>query len=131
MECPICNAEIPANCEYCPSCGRRISVNENSYTHLAEDNTIKHNCSNENMTSQSIPSQYEPISSWGYVGYTILFSIPFIGFILLIVFALSNDNINRRNFARSYFCTILLVVIAFIVFGAAIAEVLAELFSTI
>lgn len=126
MKCPICNDEIPANCEYCPSCGRRISVNENSNTHLTEDNTIKHNCSNVN-----IPSQYEPISSWGYVGYTILFSIPFIGIILLIVFALSNDNINRRNYARSYFCTILLVVIAFIVFGAAIAEVLAELFSTI
>ena len=59
----------------------------------------------------SIPEQYRPISAWGYVGYTFLFSIPLVGFILMIVFAVSNDNINRRNYARSYFCILLIAVI--------------------
>ena len=53
-----------------------------------------------------LPPEFEPISSWGYVGYTILFSFPVVGLIFLIVFAFSGKNINRRNFARSYFCVI-------------------------
>ena len=62
----------------------------------------------------NIPREYRPLGAWAYVGYNFLFAIPFIGFILLIVFALSKDNINRRNYARSYFCTWLL---AFIIIG--------------
>ncbi|MBO4413429.1 MAG: hypothetical protein IKX86_03375 [Clostridia bacterium] len=59
-------------------------------------------------------SQLQPISAWGYFGYMLLFSIPLLGFILLIVFSVSDDNINRRNFARSYWCSL---VIALIIIG--------------
>ncbi len=61
------------------------------------------------------PEQYRPISAWGYVGYSLLFSIPLVGFILLIVYAASNTNINLRNYARSYFCYLLLAVILCVV----------------
>lgn len=55
--------------------------------------------------------RYKPISAWGYFGYKILFAIPVIGWILLIVFACSGKNYNRRAFARSYFCVLLIAVI--------------------
>ena len=55
--------------------------------------------------------RYKPISAWGYLGYQILFAIPVIGFIFLIIFACSGSNFNRRSFARSYFCALLLGVI--------------------
>lgn len=58
----------------------------------------------------TLPPEFEPISSWGYVGYTALFNIPIVGLIFLIVFAVSGKNINRRNFARSYFCIALIVI---------------------
>ena len=61
--------------------------------------------------------QFKPLSAWGYVGYTILFAIPFVGIILLIVFSLSSSNINRRNYARSFFCIFLLVVLLTVAFG--------------
>ena len=48
--------------------------------------------------------KYKPVSAWGYFGYNLLFSIPVAGLVLLIIFSFSNKNINRRNFARSYFC---------------------------
>ncbi len=51
-----------------------------------------------------IPAGYEPISMWGYFGYGILFSIPIIGWIFVIVFAISAENHNLKNFARSQFC---------------------------
>lgn len=62
--------------------------------------------------TEQIPSQYKPISAWGYVGYNLLFSIPLIGFILIIVFAVGgSENINVRNYARSFLCVLLLSVI--------------------
>ena len=65
-----------------------------------------------------IPEKYRPISAWGYFGYSLLFWLPIAGFILLIVFSFDNSNINRRNYARSYFCALLLVVIIVGVFIA-------------
>ena len=65
------------------------------------------------MENENIPSKYKPLSPWAYFGYQLLFSIPVIGIIALIVFAFNNENINRKNFARSYFCIYLLVVIVF------------------
>ena len=60
----------------------------------------------------NIPMEYQPISMWGYFGYQILFSIPILGWIILIVFALGGvTNINLRNFARSYFCLWIILII--------------------
>lgn len=60
----------------------------------------------------NVPPEYAPISMWGYFGYEILFSIPCIGFILLCIFAFGGtSNVNLRNFARSYFCYMIIVVV--------------------
>ena len=65
---------------------------------------------------RKLPEEIRPISMWGYFGYQILFAIPLIGLILLIVFALGGTrNVNLRNYARSYFC-ILIIGIAIFVF---------------
>lgn len=67
----------------------------------------------------NIPEEYRPISMWGYFGYEILFSIPCIGLILLIVFSLGGTkNVNLRNFARSYFCFLIIVVVLFFILVA-------------
>lgn len=66
-----------------------------------------------------IPAEYQPISMWGYFGYELLFSIPCIGFILLLVFAFGGTkNKNLQNFARSYFCLMIIVVIIVVIFTA-------------
>ncbi len=68
---------------------------------------------------------YTPISMWGYFGYEILFAIPCIGFIMLCVFSFGGTkNINLRNFARSYFCLVIIVaaiVAAFMFLGGGLA----------
>ncbi len=75
------------------------------------------------MDNKKIPYEYKPISMWGYFGYELLFSIPIIGFIFLIVYSLGGTrNINLRNFARSYFCFLIIVIIfitiMFILYGS-------------
>ena len=65
---------------------------------------------------EAIPPQYKPLSPWAYLGYQILFTIPLVGLIALIIFALNNDNVNRRNFARSYFCVLVIAIVLFFFF---------------
>ncbi len=62
--------------------------------------------------------EYRPLSPWSYFFLSILYEIPLIGLIFLIVHALSDANINRRNFARSFFCALILVLIVIIVLFA-------------
>ncbi len=69
--------------------------------------------------------QFNILSPWAYIGYNILFSLPIIGLIMMIVFAVDKDtyNLNRRNYARSMLYVMLLVaalstimIIIFVVF---------------
>lgn len=60
----------------------------------------------------NLPDEYRPISMLGYFGHEILFSIPIVGFIVLLVFSFGGTkNVNLRNFARSYFCFLIVIVI--------------------
>ena len=56
----------------------------------------------------ALPRENRPLGAWAYFGLQILFSIPLVGFICLIVFSLDDSNINRRNFARSYWCSLII-----------------------
>ena len=59
-----------------------------------------------------VPEEYRPITMWGYFGYSLLFAIPLVGFILICVFSFGGSkNVNLRNFARSYFCWLIIGVI--------------------
>ena len=67
----------------------------------------------------NLPPEYRPISMWGYFGYEILFSIPIVGFILLLVFSFGGTkNVNLRNFARSYFCVTIIVLVVVLIIAA-------------
>ncbi len=66
---------------------------------------------NKDGYPDNAPRQFVPIRPIGYVGYNLLFAIPFVGLIMIIVFALIDENINRRNYARSFLWTMLIVFI--------------------
>lgn len=58
----------------------------------------------------------KPITAWGYVGYNLLFSIPLVGQILILVYSFGGtDNINLKNYARSYLCMLLISIIISVV----------------
>ena len=77
---------------------------------------------NENLQTTNIPEEYKPITMWGYFGYEILFSIPCIGLVLLLVFSFGGTkNINLRNFARSYFCFLIVLAVLFFVLTGGLA----------
>ena len=55
----------------------------------------------------------KPLSPWAYVGLEILYSIPIVGLVFMIIHAIGAQNVNKKNFARSYFCFVILIVIIF------------------
>lgn len=71
----------------------------------------------------NIPSNYRPLNPWEYFLYSILFSIPVIGFILLILYSFDNSNINRKNFARSYFCIYILIIVLIFIYAVIISNI--------
>ena len=77
------------------------------------------NCGTE-VNTQNDPS-YKPISMWGYFGYELLFSIPIVGLVLLLVFSFGEtQNLNLRNFARSYFCFLIIMIILGVIIGSSV-----------
>lgn len=78
---------------------------------------------NERIEIDKLPAKYRPVGAWSYFWYNILFSIPIVGFIFLIVFACSSANINRRSYARSFFCVIIIIAVltavSFLIAGGA------------
>jgi hypothetical protein len=76
------------------------------------------NCGTE-ISKEMIPEEYRPLSMWAYFGYELLFLLPGIGTILLIVMCFAPANKNLKNFARSYFCyAIIVLIIAGIILAA-------------
>ena len=61
------------------------------------------------MRIDELPEEYRPLSMWQYFLYQI-------GFIFLIIIAFGGGkNINLRNFARSYFCSLIILIILIVI----------------
>lgn len=111
MNCPNCGALVETGEVFCKNCGAQLT-----------NTAVAAPKQPEAPAPIRIPSQYKPLGAWGYVGYSLLFSIPIVGFICLLVFSFNDSNLNRRSYARSYWCALLLafiIAIALVVIGFA------------
>jgi hypothetical protein len=104
MYCPRCNIQYPQGMTSCQRCGSGL-VND-AYRQMPLPNYVM---------GPDPSLDYTPIGAWGYFGYNLLFSIPFVGFILILIFALGGTrNVNLRNYSRSFFCIYLVYAIVLI-----------------
>jgi len=94
MFCQHCGTVMDASETVCTSCGTAV---QQAVTYAASAPAAK------------LPPENEPLSPWAYFGLQLLFSVPVVGFIFLIIFSCKRSNINRRNFALSYWCALLIV----------------------
>lgn len=112
MICKYCGAENDDS-KFCINCGKPLQeeapvaepVYQTEPVYRAEP-VYQTNI----YQASEIPEKYAPLSGWAYFGLQLLFSIPLVGWIFCFVFAVGGcRNINRRNFARSYFCWLLVI----------------------
>jgi len=97
MFCKYCGKELRDNDRFCMNCGA-----------VVDDNAVK----SEDL---EVSKEYKPIGMWGYIGYEILFALPVVGLILAIILSFAPENKNLKNFARSYFCWIIVGIILSII----------------
>ena len=106
MFCKSCGVKLDDGATVCSSCGAPVSA-ERSVTPPVPP----HIPTPPFPEKKVIPAEYTPVSPWGYFGLQLLFSIPVVGLVFLIIFSFNGSNLNRRNFARSYWCAALVGVI--------------------
>lgn len=147
MFCPKCGTEVSDDKAFCPECGNPLKsqaqqasgarqtagaqqASEGQQTAGAQQSWQATGAQNgarphPQVQFQSdtvvLPDEYKPISMWGYFGYEILFSIPIVGFIVLIVLSINGKNQNVKNFARSYFCFTIIVLILLVILLVTVA----------
>lgn len=147
MFCPKCGTEVSDDKAFCPECGNPLKsqaqqasgarqtagaqqASEGQQTAGAQQSWQATGSQNgarphPQVQFQSdtvvLPDEYKPISMWGYFGYEILFSIPIVGFIVLIVLSINGKNQNVKNFARSYFCFTIIVLILLVILLVTVA----------
>ena len=104
MKCPTCGTELSEDIKFCTFCGTAMEA------------AVPVPPAPPVSATPAAPAP-KLLGPWAYFGLQLLFSIPIVGFILLIVFSFDDSNLNRRNFARSYWCA-LLVGLAVAIIGA-------------
>ena len=138
MFCPKCGTEVSDDKAFCPECGNPLKsqaqqnsgaqqaagtqqASEGQQTAGAQNGARPHPQVQFQSDTVVLPDEYKPISMWGYFGYEILFSIPIVGFIVLIVLSINGKNQNVKNFARSYFCFTIIVLILLVILLVSVA----------
>ena len=147
MFCPKCGTEVSDDKAFCPECGNPLK-SQAQQASGAQQAAGAQQASEGQQTAEAqqswqatgaqsgarphpqvqfqsdtvvLPDEYKPISMWGYFGYEILFSIPIVGFIVLIVLSINGKNHNVKNFARSYFCFTIIVLILLVILLVSVA----------
>ena len=111
MYCSNCGTQIPDDSTFCSHCGNNV----NPGSSRSQNDNYSERVVYREVSESSLPEKYKPLSAWAYFGYGLLFAIPIVGLICLIVFSFNDKNINRRNYARSFWCFILVAVILYII----------------
>ena len=128
MFCSNCGKQVDDGAVFCDNCGAKLDQSTPVQTEPVRQTPVQQPVQQpiqqpvqpiviqqRAITEEELPERLRPLSPWAYFGYNLLFAIPIVGFILLIVFSCSGANVNRRNYARSFWCLLIIVAVAALV----------------
>ncbi len=141
MYCSNCSSPLDPNTGICTACGLQHAMPEQpkaapqqpaySQPPVVPQQPVYTQSARTEMTEDELPEKFRPLGAWSYFWLSVLFSVPVVGFIFLIIFSFNDGNRNRRSFARSYWCALLIVgifaiiaAIILVVAGVSFAELL-------
>lgn len=119
MICKNCNTENVDNAVFCSNCGAKMEEEAPKVVPTPVSIPVPQPVV-PTVNKNKIPDEYKPLSPWGYIGLSILYCIPIVGFVFLMIHTFSRGNLNRRSYARSYWCAALIGLIIGVIFAAII-----------
>lgn len=130
--CNHCGASLPDDKNFCTECGMPAESGAempNRQTAAADYSTAQASMPTYQYQNQSaagmngVPekgSKYDPITTGGYIGISLLMCIPIVGLILMIIWAFGGcKKVNKRNFARASLIMMAVGVIFSLIIGFA------------
>ncbi len=140
MNCPKCGAETIEGAKFCVACGALMEEPAQAPVEVApvvEATPVVEAApvapvtpvyyqpepAKKKITEEDLPEHFRPLGAWSYFGLKLLFAIPIVGLVFLIVFTFSRGNLNRRSFARSYWCELLVYGVGFVLLMIILATV--------
>ena len=116
-KCPKCGVQTDGT--FCPECGTVTVKVADPVVNPAPTFTPPAQPVRTEITEEMLPERFKPLGAWAYFGLTLLFAVPIVGLVFLIVFSFNGSNVNRRSYARSYWCfalvSLIILVIAIVV----------------
>ncbi len=138
--CTYCSAALEENAEICTACGEKVLTAENNLQPKAEEiASVQTPVQPPKASVQAEPTgKYAVASTSSFFWFSLLYSLPIIGFICSIIFSFASKNYNSRNYARSILVwylvgviAVLLVVLLLIalslIFGVTLADLIYDL----
>jgi len=126
--CDVCGTSIVDGAKFCPNCGKLAGAQATPPPQYAAPAP---NYGYAPPPPQPAPNYYQPMvdnspmSVGQYIVTFILTAIPFVGIIMLFVWAFSSGtNVNKKNYARAILIVeaivLVLYIFLFVIFGAAL-----------
>lgn len=135
--CPNCDSAVPAEAAHCPFCGAPLAA------HAAPPSPAAHQVPavasptlrGPRYTSAYPASAAEGLSMGQYLGFLLLFAIPFIGWFFLLYFSFSKRVLPvHKNLARAVLLkgclTLVVLLLALVLLLSALFPLFQEIFST-
>lgn len=143
--CTECGANVPDNVKFCTVCGKPMGAVARSEPVMAATTVQASGETQAKIIPQGYQAAYSPqeahpqaalsngeaepsrggkyavMSTGSYIGHSVLFAVPIVGWIICVITAFAAGNLNKRNYARSVLIFLIIgivfSVVAYIVFS--------------
>ena len=132
--CTGCGNQVPDDVKFCTECGNPMNETSPHTPVIAETEatpppqptpaaSTQASYTKPSSSEDAPPprgSRYAVMSTKAYIGHTLLFAIPGIGWIICLIMAFAAKSLNKRNFAKAliifFLIGIILSVIMYFIF---------------